>query len=183
MKYQYYLVPNFLDDKEIYDINQILEKNISNSNKEALPDGDYKKTSSVNLVQHSFLWEHLDRFRNMIYHANRNYFGLDLFEISKYSTVNYNVYKGSENGQYTWHSDAEFNQCYDLKLTAILNLSSESFSGGDLMLFLSGEYNLDEFKKPGSLLIFPSWTQHTVTPVTEGVRKTLSFWAAGPNWK
>jgi len=183
MKYQYYLVPNFLDGEEINDINQILENNVSISNKEELSAGDYKKTSVVHSIQQSFLWENLDRFRNMIHHANKSYFGFDLFEISKYSKVNYNVYNGNEHGQYTWHSDAEFNQCYDLKLTAILNLSTDLFSGGDLALFLSGECVINEFKNPGSLLIFPSWTQHTVTPVTAGVRKTLSFWAAGPNWK
>jgi predicted 2-oxoglutarate/Fe(II)-dependent dioxygenase YbiX len=183
MKYQYYLISDFLDCEEIKELNQTLENNVSKNNQEVLFDGNYKKTSVVNSIQHSHVWDQLDRFRNMIHHTNRNYFGLDLFEISKYSTVNYNVYNGDDYGQYTWHSDAEFNQCYDLKLTALLNLSTEEFLGGDLILFLSGEYKIDNFNKPGSLLIFPAWTQHKVTPVTSGFRKTLSFWAAGPNLK
>jgi PKHD-type hydroxylase len=183
MKFQYYLIPDFLDQLEISNLNEILEKNKSEENQEHLDKGHYVKTKNVNLIQHSSVWDDLDRFRNMILHVNRYYFGLDLFEISKYNTINYNLYDSKNQDQYTWHCDAEFNECFDLKLTALLNISNEKFDGGELMLFLGGELEIEGFKKPGSLLIFPSWVQHTVKPVTSGTRKTISSWIAGPNWK
>jgi PKHD-type hydroxylase len=40
-----------------------------------------------------------------------------------------------------------------------------------------------ELKEPGSLLVFPSYIQHRVTPVTKGERVTISRWLSGPNFK
>jgi PKHD-type hydroxylase len=35
----------------------------------------------------------------------------------------------------------------------------------------------------GKLIFFPSWTLHDVTPVTEGIRRSLVGWVAGPRFK
>ena len=36
---------------------------------------------------------------------------------------------------------------------------------------------------PGSAIIFPSNTQHRVTPVTKGIRYSVVVWFAGPPFK
>jgi PKHD-type hydroxylase len=59
----------------------------------------------------------------------------------------------------------------------------EPFEGGDFEFFLSKEERINEFKEPGSLLVFPSWTQHRVLPVNKGNRKSLTCFVAGPLWK
>lgn len=66
------------------------------------------------------------------------------------------------------------------KISASLLLSSESdYEGGDLLV-------LDETvktKKQGTIIVFPSFMAHQVTPVTSGVRYSAVCWMAGPKWK
>jgi len=33
------------------------------------------------------------------------------------------------------------------------------------------------------VLIFPSWLQHRVRPVTRGIRHSLVSWVEGPRWR
>jgi PKHD-type hydroxylase len=66
------------------------------------------------------------------------------------------------------------------KISASLLLNDESeYEGGDLKI-------LDETvktKKQGSIIVFPSFMAHQVTPVTKGVRYSAVCWMAGPKWK
>jgi PKHD-type hydroxylase len=66
------------------------------------------------------------------------------------------------------------------KISASLLLSDESeYEGGDLVI-------LDETvktKKQGTIIVFPSFMAHQVTPVTSGVRYSAVCWMVGPKWK
>ena len=66
------------------------------------------------------------------------------------------------------------------KISASLLLNNESeYEGGDLIV-------LDETvptKKQGTIIVFPSFIAHQVTPVTKGVRYSAVCWMAGPKWK
>jgi PKHD-type hydroxylase len=66
------------------------------------------------------------------------------------------------------------------KISASLLLNDESeYEGGDLII-------LDEIvkvKKQGTIIVFPSFMAHQVTPVTRGVRYSAVCWMAGPKWK
>jgi PKHD-type hydroxylase len=37
--------------------------------------------------------------------------------------------------------------------------------------------------KQGSIVVFPSFIEHKVTPVTKGVRYTAVTWANGPSFR
>ena len=39
--------------------------------------------------------------------------------------------------------------------------------------------NVPEFRKKGSIIVFPSFIYHRVTPVTEGTRYSLVTWNLG----
>jgi len=41
----------------------------------------------------------------------------------------------------------------------------------------------EEIKEQGSVVIFPSFTFHRVTPVTKGTRYSLVSWSVGNPWK
>jgi PKHD-type hydroxylase len=66
------------------------------------------------------------------------------------------------------------------KLSASLLLNDESeYEGGDLII-------LDEIvktKKQGTIIVFPSFMAHQVTPITKGVRYSAVCWMGGPKWK
>ena len=35
----------------------------------------------------------------------------------------------------------------------------------------------------GDVLLFPSFTQHQITPITKGIRYSLVSWVSGPPWR
>jgi PKHD-type hydroxylase len=73
------------------------------------------------------------------------------------------------------------------KLSLTLNLNgSDEYEGGNLM-FDMGKHNEDlnqfyectEIREKGSLIVFPSYLHHCVTPVTKGTRYSLVLWCLG----
>lgn len=66
------------------------------------------------------------------------------------------------------------------KISASLLLNNEfEYEGGDLIIL----NETVKIKKQGSIIVFPSFMAHQVTPVTSGVRYSAVCWMAGPKWK
>ena len=182
MKYDFFYVAHLYSQTECQEIRDIILKFYDESVPDS-PAAGVIKTSNVKCIY----WEHvstiLRRMHHMTLDLNKYYFGLDLFETTDYETLHFNTYSDTDNSEYGWHKDACKNECHDIKLTCLLNLSEKSYTGGNLELFLSGPTEIPDFEKPGSLLVFPSWTQHRVNPVINGERITLSKFYKGPNFK
>lgn len=182
MKYDYFFMSNLYSFKEC----QELEKKIKNRLDPNIPDlkaDNVVKTAVVGSFALGDLRADLAKFLNNIVAVNRSNFGFDIFETCDLEYINFNQYIDVDNGQYSWHSDKVLHQPYDIKLTAILNISTESYEGGNFEIFLNGPTKIPELDSPGSLLIFPSFLQHRVTPVTNGKRTTISRWVNGPTLK
>jgi len=72
----------------------------------------------------------------------------------------------------------------DIKLTCLLNLSEDDYSGGDLFLFDGGqEKKTEKFNNPGTAIIFPSFINHKVSKLISGKRNTLAIWWYGPKFR
>ena len=140
------------------------------------------KTASVKVLPMGFYGDILKKFNDKLQRINRTIFGFDLYETIMEECVNYNVYDAKDKGEYSWHVDAEQDEPFDIKLTAILNLSEEPYEGGEFEIFANHPSHIPEFT-PGTLLVFPGFLPHRVKPVTKGKRITLSRWATGPNWR
>ena len=114
--------------------------------------------------------------------ANRNAFG---FDVTNQADLQYTVYDAKEQGHYGWHVDVDWSsvQPFDRKLSVTVQLSDpDDYKGGNFEI--EGESPpLDDAKKKGSILVFPSYASHQVTPVTSGVRKSLVAWFEGPKWR
>lgn len=66
------------------------------------------------------------------------------------------------------------------KISASLLLNDESeYEGGDLIIL----NETVKQKKQGTIIVFPSFMAHEVTPVTSGVRYSAVCWMGGPKWK
>jgi PKHD-type hydroxylase len=117
--------------------------------------------------------------------ANRSNYGFDLADIP---VIQLAEYRGSEEGHYDWHTDTDFlsKEAFERKLTIVMQLSDpEEYEGGYLELGGSALGSLEEadLKRKGSALAFPSYLSHRVTPVTKGVRRTLTAWVEGPKFR
>ena len=60
-----------------------------------------------------------------------------------------------------------------------LNDESE-YEGGRLMF---RDINIEIKQKAGTVIVFPSFYVHEVTPVTQGERYSLVSWVEGPKWR
>lgn len=181
MKFDYYIHDNLYSLDECRALNKKIVQSIDPNVKDLKAEGVIK-TASVDSFPVGSVRTDLSRFLNAVIATNRNVFGFNIFETCDVEYLNYNKYSEYANGQYAWHSDKVLNEPYDLKLTAILNISTEPYEGGDLELFLNGIMPVPELRIPGSMIIFPSYIQHRVTPVTKGERITISRWVSGPTF-
>lgn len=111
--------------------------------------------------------------------ANRDAFKVD---VSYLPPLQFGEY--SKEDFYEWHHDVNWlnNSGYDRKLSFVLQLSDPTtYEGGDFEFKeIEQPYN---FKQQGTVLIFPSYLIHRVTPITKGVRNSLVGWMEGPCWK
>ena len=98
----------------------------------------------------------------------------------------------TKDGFYTWHKDGigshnevnnepdnEFLHGKTRKLSMSIVLNSD-FDGGDFEI--SGLDFENEFPRleEGSIIVFPSFMEHRVAPVTKGIRYSLIIWFVGP---
>ena len=175
-----YSFAKIFNKDQVKELNRAIRDNFEEGN-----DGyaaGAQKTSEVKFVRYGKLSKYLGLFLDFCYTSNINHFGFDLHPITSQKRLNYNIYeKGTE---YSWHIDAvSKNPVRDIKLTALLNLSEESYEGGELMLFKTWEIHCKEFNEPGSAIIFPSFTNHKVNKITLGSRSTLALWMSGPKFR
>jgi len=116
--------------------------------------------------------------------ANRNLFG---FDIDYVQDMQYTVYESANEGKYDWHEDTFWlnNSPYHRKVSFILQLSdSDDYEGGDFEIDPQfGILPKDDIRKKGTIIVFPSFLKHRVTPVTSGTRRSLVSWVEGPCFK
>jgi len=181
MKHEWYWWKDLYTKEEIRKINYFVSSVEEPTDVNDISAPSATKTSSVKILPIGFYGHLLNKFNDKIQRINRTIFGFDLYETIGEECVNYNVYDAENNGEYSWHIDAERDKPYDIKLTAILNLSEEPYEGGDFEVFANYPRKID--LPPGTLLVFPGYIPHQVTPVTKGKRISLSRWVTGPSWK
>jgi PKHD-type hydroxylase len=109
---------------------------------------------------------------------NSNYWGYDIYGFS--DPAQYTTYDSSKYGEsfYNSHKDTGPGY-YHRKLSMVVLLSDPSeFEGGDFSLEYANHKQY--FKNKGDAILFPSILHHGVSPVYNGIRRSLVFWISGP---
>ena len=95
--------------------------------------------------------------------------------------------KNAVGDHYDWHIDTFLDtpNAFHRKLSVTVQLSNgDDYEGGDFQLRDGTGEGLDNsIYNRGSILVFPSFLLHRVTPVTSGTRKTLVAWFEGKRFK
>ena len=97
--------------------------------------------------------------------------------------LNFNTYSSDNQDSYDWHFDASANSQNDIKLTLLMNLSTEVYKGGEFESYIYENETHNSFNIPGSCFMIKSHFNHRVLPITEGTRKTLVFFITGPRFR
>jgi len=104
------------------------------------------------------------------------------FDINRHESVQYAEYGIGK--KYNWHIDTFplSGAPTDRKVTVVCMMSDPvDFEGGALQLRMYQEFTPPMTK--GTIIAFPSFLEHQVTPVTKGVRYTATMWLSGPRFK
>jgi len=122
------------------------------------------------------------RMEEAVLMLNGRFFRYDLSGLVDFQ---YAIYDGSEGGHFDWHKD--YGRAYGAesqeprKLTLSLQLSQD-YDGCELQARSGNAIDIAP-KTRGTLVAFPAYVLHRVTPITRGVRKSLVVWAAGPEFR
>ena len=120
------------------------------------------------------LWKYVKNVNEINFHVN----------VDNISELEFTEYRSEENGHYDWHHDVNWSSedIFDRKISVTVQLSDEKEYEGGNFEFDEIKTNIN-FKSQGTILIFPSYLRHKVTPVKSGIRRSLVAWFFGPNWQ
>ena len=139
-----------------------------------------KRTTTISWIPFKEMEPMYNDINIFIQKANKNHFGFNDIQITEQAQFT----EYPEGGFYDWHMDTDVNMQYEppvRKISMTLLLSPENqFEGGNLELMAPGKkVNL----KQGHAIIFASFLNHRVAPVTKGVRQSLVMWFGGEPFK
>lgn len=121
------------------------------------------------------------RMEDLVLRLNAEFFRYELFGLTE--NFQYTVYDGSQGSHYDWHNDIGNIHVEPRKISLSLQLShGDAYQGCDLELH-SSDHIQGAPRGRGTLIAFPSYLLHRVTPIRSGVRKSLVVWAAGPKFR
>ena len=120
------------------------------------------------------------RMAELVLAMNERFYRYDLHGLENFQ---YTVYHGAAGGHYDWHIDNGEHTDQPRKLSLSLQLSdARDYDGCDLEVW--GRSQVDVAPRTrGTLIAFPSYALHRVTPITRGVRKSLVCWVSGPEFR
>ena len=88
-----------------------------------------------------------------------------------------------EGDFFDWHLDFGPGETSIRKLSMTIQLSDPSeYEGGDLQ-FMINQNIVTASREKGTIVIFPSFILHRVTPITKGVRQSIVGWDSGPPYR
>ena len=114
-------------------------------------------------------------------HLNQGY-GFELTEFGKGCQVA--RYSSENRGHYAWHIDLGTGSLSRRKLSLSVQLSNGgTYEGGDLEFHVLSGLDRQKMRQQGTLIAFPSFHEHRITPVTKGERFSLVAWVDGPPYR
>jgi PKHD-type hydroxylase len=120
------------------------------------------------------------RLTDAINDLNDKFFKFNLFGLEE--GLQFTIYDG-EGAKYGKHVDRCFGtKIRKLSITIELSDPSER-EGGDLQLYTGEEPLINIPKEQGTLIAFPSFMLHEVSPIKKGTRYSLVAWITGENFK
>jgi len=162
----------------MFDEDELKIGTTSDDNKQSLDIRDSKiRFLESSLEENKWIFQ---RLTATVQQANNQFFQ---FELDRIESLQYTTYK--KNQYYRDHLDIMYKSPSNAvrKLSFSVQLSDpDDYKGGDLLLKISSDPTQVK-KTRGTVIFFPSYVLHEVTPVEQGVRKSLVGWVTGPRWK
>ena len=164
--------------------DEIVEKSLSEGSLgkgtvhyEDLETSQDKRDSNVKFLEDPILKQELLQY---VFLANKDF----EVEISYLPNIQFTEYK--EGCFYDNHHDVDWfsRSQTDRKLSITIQLTDPNlYEGGDFKFRSGLQPDPQVLRKKGTILVFPSYLEHSVSKVTKGIRHSLVGWVEGPKWK
>lgn len=177
--------PGVLSDDEIKLVESLASKSTMQGDG-TLENGisdDYIRKNKISWIEANDESKELySKISGIVQHLNDKFYRYDLVEMED---LQYAEYHSNVQGHYKTHSDDGYKFNLFRKVSLSIQLSDESeYQGGELLFYrFSTKDPMIAPKTKGTLILFPSYVIHEVTPVTQGLRKSLVSWVLGPRFK
>ena len=128
----------------------------------------------------SFIFQKIIEKTNQI----NNFYNFDIIGITE--PIQFTSYDGNKEEHFDWHLDMGAGYKSRRKLSLIIQLSDENdYEGGECQIEIDARDNKPTIgsRKRGSMIFFPSYLRHRITPVTFGHRYSLVSWLSGQPYR
>ena len=197
IKYKYWYFKNLINPKDCKKIIKLgvdkkldsgtigMQKNKKKVNKEI-------RNSKVTWLKDQWIY---NKFNQAVNYANEKS-GWN-FDTDWNESIQFTTYK--KNGFYNWHydmfpepikdTDKHFNNKQrKLSMTCLLNDPKDYEGGGFMLQWIDDhgkliKHKVKELNTVGNIIVFPSFINHKVEPVTKGTRYSAVMWRIGPQFK
>ena len=162
---------------ELWDQEMSMQASLSNG--EEQHDEQLRKSSVMPLKPSPKTQWIFDRMSMIALQCNNERYGFNLngfyepFQLAEYG----------EGDFFDWHLDFGNGENSTRKLSISIQLSDPStYEGGDLQFMINNK-TVDAPRDKGTVIIFPSFIMHRVTPITKGKRRSIVAWVSGPPFR
>ena len=119
------------------------------------------------------------RLTDAVLEVNQNVFNFDISGFVE--GLQFTNYK-APGGNYTKHIDSGYKMNIRKISISVQLTDPKKYEGGDFLLMYDSDDKIMP-KDQGTLIMFPSYTLHQVSPVTKGERNSLVTWVTGKNFR
>ena len=180
VSHDYWYWNNFFTKKEVQALNKSINKFRTKDDTKTKASKSIK-TSTVYNVRYKDVYPNIADLIDSVWAVNEREFGYNLYQTQN-PWLNYNAYKKGD--QYTFHYDSSDSLRYDIKLTLLINVSTQKYKGGDFSILMSETPTpIKEFTQSGDVLLLKSHILHKVNPITQGTRESLTMFLTGPKFQ
>ena len=197
LKYKYWYFKNLISPEDCTKIIELGTSQKLGSGTIGMQDNKGKtnkkiRNSKINWLKDEWIYS---KFNQAVNYANEKS-GWN-FDTDWNESIQFTTYK--KNGFYNWHydtfpepmkdTDENFNNKQrKLSMTCLLNDPKDYEGGGFMLQWIDDhgkliKHKVKELDTVGSVIVFPSFTNHKVEPVTKGTRYSAVMWRIGPLFK
>ena len=157
-----------------------LDGSIGGSNHTQVVDPSIRSNKVIWLTpQDEGMVDYYRKLTDVITSLNDHFFKFDLYGFTE--QMQFTEYN-EPGDKYDQHIDKMYLSLIR-KLSVVVQLTDpDDYDGCDLEIYNSNKPEVMK-RDQGSVIVFPSYTLHQVTPITRGTRHSLVAWIGGPNFK
>lgn len=160
-------------------------KNVLDTITEKLHEGNVSgvidktyRDSRIHWIPKNNDWEWLySKIGNFVFRANETMWNFDISFMNE--QIQYTEYDADYSGKYDWHVDFGAGISSMRKIAIVIQLSDPNeYEGGELQFYTTKNLTIAP-KDKGTVICFPTYFLHRVTPLAKGKRRSLVLWVSG----